>query len=246
MVIIGGRAHTLEEIDAVGRLGYPFAEINVDDPDGIAGQLNELVKLKEKYGINYLAHYPNEGNPTDVEKLRELFIPKMKRLFELTRDLGISKGTLHFWMDQRWAESALVSAKIELLSEMVEHAARNGVKLCLENLTSQYDSFSAVFDAIPGLRMTMDIGHAELLSETNNSFGFIEHLFHKIDHVHVHDNMGGTSVKDDLHLPLGDGIVDYPKILSLLKEKGYASTLTMEVKPSDMIRTREAVIRHVR
>ncbi len=118
--------------------------------------------------------------------------------------------------------------------------------MCLENLTSQYDSFSIVFDAIPDLRMTMDIGHAELLSETNTSFGFIEHLFHKIDHVHVHDNNGGTSVKDDLHLPLGDGIVDYPKILSLLKEKGYASTLTMEVKPSDMIRTREAVVRYVR
>ena len=244
MVIIGGRAHTLEEIDEVGRLEYPFAEINVDDPEGIAGQFDELMRLKEKYGIYYLAHYPNEGNPTDVEKLQELFIPKMKRLFELTHDLGISKGTLHFWMDQ--AQPALVSAKIELLSEMVEHAARNGVKLCLENLTSQYDSFSIVFDAIPDLRMTMDIGHAELLSETNTSFGFIEHLFHKIDHVHVHDNNGGTSVKDDLHLPLGDGIVDYPKILSLLKEKGYASTLTMEVKPSDMIRTREAVVRYVR
>ncbi|NQU65989.1 MAG: sugar phosphate isomerase/epimerase, partial [SAR324 cluster bacterium] len=55
--------------------------------------------------------------------------------------------------------------------------------------------------------------------------------------VHVHDNLGGSSVKDDLHLALGDGIVDYPGILSTLKEKGYQSTITLEVKPEDMPRS---------
>lgn len=246
MITIGGRAHTLEEIDAVGRQGYPFAEINIDDPDEALSQTDELMKLKDKYGLYYLAHYPNEGNPSDADKLRELFVPKMKRLLEVTHHLGISKGTMHFWMDRRFAQPSLVSAKIKLMSEMVEHAGRNGVQLCLENLTSQYDSFAAVFDAVPELKMTLDIGHAELLSETNTSFGFIEHLSHMIEHVHVHDNMGGTTVKDDLHLPLGEGIVDYPGILAHLKKSGYASTLTLEVKPPDMARTREAVIRHVR
>jgi sugar phosphate isomerase/epimerase len=46
---------------------------------------------------------------------------------------------------------------------------------------------------------------------------------------------------DDLHLPLGDGIVDYPKILSILGEKGYPSTITMEVKPEDMPLTQKEV-----
>jgi len=245
MVTIGGRAHTLEQIEAVGKLGYPYAEIDINDPDAVAEQFDDLIKLKEKYNLFYLAHYPNEGDPRNTDRLKEQFVPRMKSLFTLTRDLGIRKGTLHFWMDQRWAPEGLVQRKINLLSQMVDDATGKGILLCLENLSSQYSSFSAVFDAISELRMTLDIGHGELLSDENTSYGFIEHLFHKIRHVHVHDNRGGTSVKDDLHLPLGDGIVDYPRILSLLKTKQYDGTITMEVLPSDMVRTKLAVERYV-
>jgi len=245
MVTIGGRAHTLEQIEAVGKLGYPYAEIDVNDAEEIERQLDDLIHLRDKYGLFYLAHYPNEGDPRDVDKLRDKFVPKMKVLLESTRQLGIRKGTMHFWMDQRWAPPGLVEGKTRLLSELAAHATKRGIVLCLENLTSQHHSFSPILKAIPDLRMTMDIGHGELLSDDNTSFGFMEHLFHRIAHVHVHDNRGGTTVKDDLHLPLGDGIVDYPKILSLLKEKEYASTLTMEVLPLDMARTQAAVERYM-
>ncbi|MEE8398369.1 MAG: sugar phosphate isomerase/epimerase [Desulfobacterales bacterium] len=246
MVTIGGRAHTLEQIEEVGKLGYPYAEIDVSDPDVIDQQFDDLLRLKEKYNLFYLAHYPNEGNPTDVEMLAQQFVPKMKSLFTCTRKLGIEKGTMHFWMDQRRAPPELVEGKIKLLSELADDATQKGVVLCLENLTSQHHSFATVFGAIPDLRMTMDIGHGELLSDENTAFGFIEHLLDRIAHVHVHDNRGGTTVKDDLHLPLGDGIVDYPRILTLLKEKGYASTLTMEVLPVAMIRTQAEVERYIR
>lgn len=246
MVTIGGRAHTLEQIDEVGKLGYPYAEIDVNDPHVIDQQFDDLLHFKEKYPLFYLAHYPNEGDPSNIEALREQFVPKMKKLFTSSQKLGIQKGTMHFWMDQRWAPPDLVKGKINLLSELTEDARKKGIVLCLENLTAQHDTFSVVMDAIPYLRMTMDIGHGELRSEENTSFGFMEHLWDKIVHVHVHDNRGGSTVKDDLHLPLGDGIVDYPKILSLLKEKGYDSTLTMEVLPGDMIRTQAAVERYIR
>lgn len=241
MAIIGGRAHNLEEIKMVSQLGYPFAEINIDDHQEIDRQLDDLLKLKKQHKIYYLAHYPNEGNPSDVNTLRDKFVPKMKKLIDFSPDLGIKKGTIHFWMDSRWASDNLISAKIELLSELVAHAAEKNMVLCLENLTSRHESFAMVFEAIPDLRMTMDIGHAELASKQNTSFGFMEHLFHKIEHVHVHDNYGGTTVKDDLHLALGEGIIDYAKILSMLNQKKYNSTITLEVKPSDMSKTKQAV-----
>jgi len=241
MITIGGRAHTLEEIKKVGRLGYPFAEINLDDPERVKTELDELEKLKTEFGMNYLAHYPNEGNPNDLKNLRENFLPKIKQLLALSADLDIRKGTIHFWMDKRWAEASVIAAKIEMLAELVDYAKSYQLVLCLENLTSRHDSFSTFFEAIPDLRMTMDIGHGELLSEENTAYGFMDHVFSKIAHVHVHDNLGGNGVKDDLHLPLGDGIVDYPRILSILNDKGYQSTITMEVKPEDMPRTQKEV-----
>jgi len=237
MVTIGGRAHTIEEIHKVGKLGYPFAEINIDNPESIEADLDVLRGLKEEYGLYYLAHYPNEGNPNDLKNLRENFLPKVKRLIELSAELEIRKGTMHFWMDKRWADADVIAAKLEMLTELVEHAKSHQLLLCLENLTARHDSFSNYFAAVPDLRMTMDIGHGQLLTKGNTAFGFMEHVFPKIAHVHVHDNMGGTGVKDDLHLPLGEGKVDYPQILTILKEKGYDSTITMEVKPEDMSRT---------
>jgi sugar phosphate isomerase/epimerase len=246
MVTIGGRAHTLDEIKQVGDLGYPFAEINLDDPDTISRQIGELLELKQHYKLYYLAHYPNEGNPSDLKTLKEVFVPKVKKLIEFSPTLGIRKGTIHFWMDKRWASKEIISSKIKMLTELVEYASRHDMILCLENLTSRQESFCDYFKEIPALKMTMDIGHGQLLSNENTCFGFMEHLFDKIEHLHVHDNLGGTTVKDDLHLPLGEGIVDYPRIFSILKQKGYSSTITMEVKPAAMAKTRMAIVEHIR
>jgi sugar phosphate isomerase/epimerase len=207
--------------------------------------LDQLLKLKNEYGITYLAHFPNEGNPVDLDNLRDRFVPRMKRLFELAAVLGIPKGTFHFWIDERRIAPNMILRKIELITDMVEAARCQGVELCLENLSEPFDNFIPAFKRVPNLRMTLDIGHAQLMTEENTSFGFINHCFSRIAHIHVHDNRGGMTVKDDLHLPLGEGIVDYPGILTLLKDKGYASTITMEVKPPVMAQTHNAILKYL-
>ena len=241
MITIGGRAHTIEEIREVAGYSYPFMEISLDDPQTVEKWLPELLNLKKSTGISYLAHFPNEDNPFDVEILRSRFLPRIRGLIDLSRNLGIDKATLHFWIDRRWAPPELIPRKLELLSLIVEYGREHGVTVCIENLSERSDSFLPAFEAIPDLRMTLDIGHAQLLSRQNTSFRFIEDHFQKISHIHVHDNRGGTSVKDDLHLPLGEGIVDYRAIFAALISRGYDSTVTMEVKPPVMQRTSRAL-----
>jgi sugar phosphate isomerase/epimerase len=244
-VVIGGRAHTIAEAREVASLGFPFAEISLDDAEQAEGMLDELLKLKERTGIAYIAHYPNEGNPFNADTLKASFVPKIKGLVDVSAKLGIDKATIHFWMDRRWAPAELVPKKIALLGDMSAYAAEKGIVLCLENLSERYDSFEPAFKAVPSLRMTLDIGHAQLLSSRNTSFGFIEHAFERIAHLHVHDNNGGTGVRDDLHLPLGRGSVDFPSIFAELRRRGYASTVTMEVKPADMPATAGLIREHL-
>jgi sugar phosphate isomerase/epimerase len=246
MFIIGGRAHSIKEIHEVGELGYPFAEISLYAPEDVERDLDELLRLKTIYGIAYLAHYPNEDNTFDAKILEERFVPRMKRLFDLSGALGITKGTFHFWMDERYVSHETASRKIELASEMVASARNAGIVLCIENLSERYYHFVPMFDRVPDLRMALDMGHAQLLSRENTSFSFIENCFSRIAHVHVHDNRGGKSPKDDIHLPLGDGIVEYRRIFTLLAEKGYESTMTMEVKPADMAKTKDAILGSLR
>ena len=202
MILIGGRAHTIDELLEVARLGYPFIEISLDDPKTVAGWIPQLREIKDTYGVSFLAHYPNEDNPFDVQVLQSKFLPRIKDLTVLSQQLGIAKATLHFWIDQRWAPVDLIPGKLELLSRIVDDGNEYGITVCIENLSERVESFRPAFDAIPDLRMTLDIGHAQLLAKKNTSFRFIEDHFSRIVHLHVHDNCGGTSVKDDLHLPL--------------------------------------------
>ncbi len=222
-------------------------EINFNDPDEIKSLLNPLLDIKKKYSVYFLAHFPNEGNPADLDNLTSNFLPKIKRLIELCPQLGIKRATIHFWMDKRmeWATKKLIAKKIMLLTTLVAYAKKHEVTLCLENLSCSYDSFERFLSEIPDLRMTMDIGHAQLLTTKNTCFGFMEHLFKKIANIHVHDNLGGNKVSDDLHLSLGEGIVDFPNIFSILKKKGYQSTMTMEVKPDKMKETQTMIEQYI-
>lgn len=241
MITIGSRAHNLEETITVSKLGFPFIEISLDNPETVSGWIPQLLEIKNACNTSFLAHYPNEDNPFDVAILRDKFLPRIKALMEISRQLDIKKATLHFWIDKRWASADLIRGKLELLSRIVDMGNDFGITVCIENLTERFDSFAPAFETIPDLRMTLDIGHAQLLAKQNTSFGFIKDCFPRIAHIHAHDNNGGTSVKDDLHLPLGEGSVDYKAILKSLIEKDYDSTITMEVKPKDMLRTKQTL-----
>jgi sugar phosphate isomerase/epimerase len=89
--------------------------------------------------------------------------------------------------------------------------------------------FQEVFKSFPELRLTLDIGHANLGAGKNRSFEFIQLYGHRIGHVHANDNFG----KDDNHLPIGAGIIDFKKILKDLNQAGYDETMTLEVFSRD-------------
>ena len=57
------------------------------------------------------------------------------------------------------------------------------------------------------LGMTLDVGHGELLSEKNTAYDFLAQYPEKIYHMHVHDNQGGSTQADDLHLLPGQGVL---------------------------------------
>ena len=82
--------------------------------------------------------------------------------------------------------------------------------------------------------MTLDLGHAQLLTKENNSIELIKSYHEKIKHIHMHDNRGGDSAKDDIHLPPGRGIIDFKSIFNELKEVKYNRTITLELKPYEI------------
>jgi sugar phosphate isomerase/epimerase len=236
----GARAYSLEDVKFLAEAGFAFAEIDWKDYTLVTTELSQLSKLHETYGIAYLAHGPNELN---TFKFDEVFEVKVCQLIELASQLGITIYTQHLWMDPRFIQPDIIAKKQDLLKRWVETAARYAITLCIENLSEQAEHFAPAFQHIPKLRMTLDLGHGELLSTSNNtSLQFIEQFADRIHHVHLHDNLGGTGVKDDLHLPIGKGKIDFATILKNLRLSGYKRGYSLELKIEYVEQGRETII----
>ena len=73
----------------------------------------------------------------------------------------------------------------------------------------------------PSMNYVLDVAHAYLQGEI---FQFIETFGSKIKHVHVSDNRG----KADQHLPLGEGNINWSKVLDALEDVNYDGWLVIE------------------
>jgi len=166
--------------------------------------------------------------------LRRDYLPQVQTLLDCARELSIQLFTIHFWIDKRFINPEILREKLQILSEMVRYAAQRGITLCIENLSERFSDFAGAFDALELLGMTLDIGHGALITEKNTAYEFTKCCFERIRHVHIHDNRGGSSPRDDLHLPLGEGTIDFAPILNGLKQRGFDKTITIEVRPEHL------------
>jgi sugar phosphate isomerase/epimerase len=230
-MIIGGRAHSLHDVERIAQEGFQFAEISILDEQSFMAELGHLKRMQNMYGITYLAHGPEEGAATDPEILRREYVPRIQSVLDAACELSIGLCTIHFWLDKRFIPHEYFSAKLELLRDMVGYAVKRSVLLCIENLSEHFSDFAEAFTLLGDLGMTLDIGHGALMTERNTTYEFTRQCFDRIHHIHIHDNWGGESAADDLHLPLGQGTIDFAPMLGGLKQKGFDKTITLEVRP---------------
>ena len=155
--------------------------------------------------------------------------------------LSMSVLCIHFWLDARFVKKEVIVFKIGLLKRIIERATDRGIMICLENLSESASHMRKPFHELPSLNLTLDLGHAQLMTETNRSYGFMEQFPERIRHIHLHDNRGGHSYRDDLHLPLGEGIIDFKDILKNLKRIGYDRTVTLELRLPEIKKNLEYV-----
>jgi sugar phosphate isomerase/epimerase len=239
---LGGTARSAEDVKSLHNLGLQFAEIPITNPQRFSNLLKEYKDLKDRLGIYYLCHGPREGDPNDVRSLEEVYLPKIFEILPLMTELDMSLLTLHLWFDPRFVKEEVITFKIGLLRHIIKKTADFEITVCLENLSETASHMVTPFTDLPLLNLTLDVGHAQLLAETNTSYEFIERFPERIKHVHLHDNRGGDSYRDDLHLLPGEGIVDFEKVFKELKAMEYDRTITLELIPSEIAKC----LRHVK
>ena len=241
-ILLGATARAPEEVLLLQGLGLDFGEITISDPTGFSALKDRYREISRSTGLFYLCHGPREGDPNDTQTLETVYFPKLLQVLSIMPELDMRLLTMHLWMDSRYVSEKTIAYKIGFLERLVEEAQGRGLTVCIENLSESASDLGEVFASIPRLNLTLDLGHAELLSEENTSFGFIEKFPERIKHIHLHDNFGGSSAKDDLHLPVGEGKIKFKKIFQKLHAAAYEGTVTLELRPGQV----ESCLEHVR
>lgn len=240
-MLYGGHVKKLAHLEMLQEMGFDFGEVVFRKTEDLLLWSQSGVKNRFGPGFFLLGHGPFEGPPNDVPHLCQTYLPSLKQSVDVAHEMELSLLTVHLWMDSRFVKPEVRAEKIVALRELTAYAHERGIQVALENLSESAEDLAAVLDQIPDLVLTLDIGHAQLLTKTNRSFEIIDRLRAWIRHVHVHDNHGGNSAKDDIHLPIGEGVIDFPPILAALVRAEFDGTITLELEPDALVESRARI-----
>lgn len=130
------------------------------------------------------------------------------------KELGAKKITIH-----------LKQNNLSVLIKIVNFCRKNRLQLLVENSGGSFfgrtSDFKKLLNNIPCLGITLDIGHASLVSKLEIN-GFLK-LKNRIKHIHLHN----VSKRFD-HLPFRNK-AELKQLINKIKDTGYDETITLEI-----------------
>ncbi len=250
----------LEEIRKISDLGFDYVELALDPPcahwEIICSMEKELTATLSRNRMDVVCHLPTFVYTADLcPAIRTASLNEMIHSLDTAARLGAKKAILHPSMISGLGPFIMETARtlaLESLHLIAEKAASLDITLCLENMFPRYLScfepkhFKDIFKELPSLKMCLDTGHANIDDSGRKSlFQFIRKFPDKISHIHMSDNHG----KKDNHLGIGQGTIDFKKLVQQMADAGFDATITLEVfseNPQDLVESREKIASLVR
>jgi len=220
--------HRLLETGINPEIGLNRAVLNrFDLPDFV-----KVARIFEQYGVRCTIHGPF----TDISigaidtEVRAASMRRMQMALDIAAVFGAKSVVCHSGYDYRQyldAEEEWTGNIIRSLEELVAYAGKAGTRLMLENVFEPDPRFhEQIFSAItsPALGYCLDLGHLKVFSSGSTLDQWLDAVGHRIGELHIHDNHG----KEDDHLPVGQGILDFDSLFAWLKKRGMQPIMTVE------------------
>ncbi|MFO7838559.1 MAG: sugar phosphate isomerase/epimerase family protein [Desulfosalsimonadaceae bacterium] len=233
----------MQEVEALGKLDFDYIEVTMDAPYAhhsvIKAQQAEFRHALDRFGMDLVCHLPTFVSTADLtDTIREASIQETLQSMRLAAELGALKAVLHpSFIRGLGAMLPDLSQKhaMDSMNRLLNEAERLNLRVCVENLFPRSfslvrpEDFDPVLNRFSNARVTLDTGHAHIDGGTERILAFIRRFPDRIAHVHASDNRG----RDDDHLPIGAGTIDFVGVVKALKEIGYDETITLEVFSKD-------------
>jgi sugar phosphate isomerase/epimerase len=218
-------------------LEYPQAHIDVIDR-------KEILSLLAGSGLSVVGHttyYLPFASP--INAIRQAAIEDVIKTLSFFKEVGAETVTVHPDSGAGTIE-AKTTVSLNALSFKIisDEAAKYDLTIVVENmpgLFSNVDALGTILSTVPGLRFHLDVGHAFV---RGNKFRQLVAAFKdKLVHVHLSDNR----TREDDHMPIGAGNINWVEVIQALRGIKYDSTITLEVFSNDpryLVASREKLI----
>ena len=199
-------------------------------------QRREIRRRLQRHGMGLVCHMPTFVLTADLTpSIRQASLAEVLNSLETAAELEAAKIVLHPSTISGLGHLVPARARAyarESLDAILTRSGQLGQCICIENMFPRLGymvepaEFEPLFETYPGLKFTLDIGHAFIGADNlSRILDFIGRFAERLHHIHVSDNHGDR----DAHLPLGAGAIAYPQVVRALRRGGYDETATLEV-----------------
>lgn len=118
--------------------------------------------------------------------------------------------------------------EVERLQRLVECAEAEGVRVAMKSqigrLSEDPDTVKVLCDNVKGLGLTLDPSHYHCGPHSAKS---LDKIMEYVFHVHLRD-----SRKDQLQVRVGQGEIEYGRVVTQLSKAGYSHALSIQMDPT--------------
>jgi sugar phosphate isomerase/epimerase len=228
------RTDPVAEIGFIASNGFDFVDLTLEYPaahlDVIAKK--DVLKALGDSGLGVVGHtayYLPFGSP--IGALRDAAVADALRTLDFFKEAGARIVTLHPDPGVGQMEPATTAGLNAFSFRIIsDEAAKRGITAVVENVPGAFSSVAllkSVLTPVSGLGFHLDVGHAFI---GGNRFNHLLGAFKdRLAHVHLSDNR----LREDDHLPLGSGRINWEEVIKSIKKIGYDATFTLEVFSND-------------
>jgi len=216
-----GRYPLSQALHAIGELNFHKVDLALHEegahlkPSEVAKDINRAAQMLRKANVAYAAFHVSMG-PVDAATYQE----RLRCVCHLGRILAVPVVNI--------AAATLgsdVNAEVARLTHLNQIATAEGVILTLEThsatMTADPAGAAELCERVPGLGLTLDPSHYLLGTRPAQDY---DGLFPFVRHVRLRD-----TTPDKLQVRVGQGQVEYGRIISQLSRERYDRALAVDI-----------------
>jgi sugar phosphate isomerase/epimerase len=217
-------------------------EIGIRSYEDLVLRSETIKKIRDisgKNDISLILHPPwSLPISSPFPEIRGAVVKVAKKSIVLAKKLDADHLVLHSGYKEVSGPAAAKNYEILVknLKEIIKFGRKYGIKIGLENsdlhshgMCIQVEDLLEVINAVRGLKIVFDIGHAN--TTKTGPVKYFKKIKHFVINMHLHDNDGKT----DSHLLIGEGNVNFNGLFNECKKVKYYGPFILELFPDENI-----------